>query len=76
MKLTLLSKPGCHLCEAVREVLDELQTEYRFAFEEIDITSDPGLFAQYRYEIPVLLMEGKEIARGRITDRELLRILQ
>jgi hypothetical protein len=74
--LTLYSKPGCHLCEDLRALLDELQGEYRFAIEEIDITGDANLFSRYRYEIPVLLKDGEEIARGRISDRELVTALK
>ena len=72
MTLTLYSKPGCHLCEDVRTLLDELQPQYRFRIVEIDITSDAALFNRYRYDIPVLMRNGEEIARGRITDRELI----
>lgn len=75
MTLTLYSKPGCHLCEDVRTLLDELQSEYGFDLQEIDITRDQSLFARYRYEIPVLLRDGREVARGRIDDRELLSLL-
>jgi glutaredoxin len=73
--LTLYSKPGCHLCDDVRATLDELRPEHTFALEEVDITTDAELFARYRFEIPVLLMDGREVARGRITDRELMKIL-
>ena len=75
MTLTLYSKPGCHLCEDLRTLLEELQPVYRFIIEEIDITTDAELFARYRYEIPVLSKEGREIARGRVTDRELIALL-
>ena len=56
-------------------VLDELQQEWRFQIEEIDITTDAGLFARYRYDIPVVLRDGTEVARGRVTDRELVALL-
>jgi glutaredoxin len=75
VRLTLYSKPGCHLCEEARALLDELQPEFGFLIEEIDIARDPALFARYRHDIPVLLRNGREIARGRMTDRELLKIL-
>jgi hypothetical protein len=64
------------LCEDVRALLDDLQPDYGFALEEIDITRDATLFARYRYEIPVLLRDGDEIARGRINDRELVEMLR
>jgi glutaredoxin len=73
--LTLYTKPGCHLCEEVRDLLDDLQPEHGFAIEEIDITGDAALFARYRYEIPVLLKDGNEAARGRITGAALLKVL-
>ena len=76
MTLTLYSKPGCHLCEDVRTTLDELEPEHPFTLEEIDITTNAKLFARYRFEIPVLLKDGREVARGRITDRELMKILK
>jgi glutaredoxin len=74
--LTLYSKPGCHLCDDVRATLDELRPEHAFALEEIDITTDAELFARYRFDIPVLMRDGHEVARGRITDRELMKILR
>jgi glutaredoxin len=75
VRLTLYSKPGCHLCEDLRALLDELQPEYGFAMTEIDISGDDGLFARYRYDIPVLWRDGEEVARGRISDRELVHLL-
>jgi glutaredoxin len=66
MIVTLYSRPGCHLCEELRAELDEMQPELGFKIEEIDITHDAALFERYRYEIPVLLMNGEEIGRGRI----------
>ena len=75
MQLTLYSKPGCHLCEEVRRVLDEVQPTYGFAVEEVDITADADLFRRYRSEIPVLLRDGHEIARGRITERDLVALV-
>ena len=76
MTLTLYTKPGCHLCEDVRTLLDELQEEYGYDITEVDISRDADLFLRYRYEIPVLWKDGKEVARGRITDRELLRAVR
>ena len=70
--LTLYSKPGCHLCEDVRALLDELRPERGFALEEIDITTRDDLFARYRHDIPVVLKDGVEIARGRIDEQQLI----
>ena len=70
--LTLYSKPGCHLCEDLAELLDELRPAWGFSVSEIDITRDAELFARYRHEIPVLMWGTVEIARGRVDARDLL----
>ncbi len=72
MRLTLYSKPGCHLCEDLRALLDEVQPEFGFALDEINIQEDESLFARYRYDIPVLLVDGREIARGRVDEGTLV----
>jgi glutaredoxin len=64
-RLTLYSKPGCHLCEDARKTVDEVVDrlhaagEAAVAVEEIDILGDPGLAARYGEEIPVVLIDGK-----------------
>ncbi len=45
------------------------------SLEEIDISSDPALEAQYGLEIPVLMIEGKKAAKYRVREEELRRIL-
>jgi glutaredoxin len=69
--VTLYSKPACHLCEEARTLLDELQQDFGFALEEVDITTDADLFARYRHDIPVVVSGSRELARGRISEREL-----
>jgi glutaredoxin len=70
--LTLYSKPGCHLCEELAQLLEDCQPEFGFAVEEVDITRDAALFARYRYAIPVLSFGEIEIARGRVDARDLV----
>jgi hypothetical protein len=43
--------------------------------EEIDISNDPALEAQYGLEVPVLAVEGRKAAKYRVTEEELRRIL-
>lgn len=74
--MTLYSKPGCHLCEELRTLLDDLQPELGFTLEEINIEQDEALFAKYRHDIPVLLADGKEIGRGRVDELALVRNLK
>jgi glutaredoxin len=72
VKLTLYSKPGCHLCEALRALVDELQPTFGFVVEEVDITRNGDLLARYRHEIPVLFANGEEVGRGRISEHDVV----
>jgi glutaredoxin len=59
-QVTLYGKPGCHLCEEAREVVDRVRERRPFDLEEIDITRDPTLEALYRERIPVVAIDGEE----------------
>ena len=75
--LTLYSRPGCHLCEEMKAVVERVTraADPPIAIDEIDISADPGLEARYGLDIPVLLVNGKKAAKYRITEHELMRVL-
>ena len=59
-RLTLLAKPGCHLCDDAREiVLGVLSERPEVAFEELSILDDPELLDRYVEEIPVVLIDDR-----------------
>ncbi len=70
-RVILYSKAGCHLCDEARDMLDDIATHIPYDFTEIDIRHDPQLFEQYRYRIPVILLNETVIAEGRIEYKEL-----
>jgi hypothetical protein len=66
IRLTLIGKPGCHLCDDAREVVQAVMSEVeatdasrRIEFDEVSILDDDALRAQYADEIPVLLIDGE-----------------
>jgi len=73
--LTLYSRPGCHLCEEMKAVIDLLATDSQLALTEIDISTDPDLEARYGTEIPVLIADGKKVAKYRISETQLRRMI-
>jgi glutaredoxin len=76
LRLIIYSKPGCHLCEEMKAIVARLITSYQgVSLEEIDISADPELLDRYGLEIPVLLIEGKKVAKYRISEEELRRVL-
>jgi glutaredoxin len=66
MVVTLYGKAGCHLCDEAREVLEDLAGEIEFELREVDIRGDAALFDRYRERIPVVTLDGAEVAEGRI----------
>ncbi len=62
-RLTLLGKPGCHLCDTARDVITEVIRELgpraSVTVEELSILDDPDLNTRYWDEIPVVLVNGR-----------------
>ena len=75
--LTIYSKPGCHLCDDMKAIVDRVvrRSALPITVEEIDISTDADLEARYGLEIPVLLIDGKKIAKYRVTEAEVTRML-
>ena len=69
--LVLVGKPGCHLCEVMFGVAAPVAAEMGLALVERDLRSDPELDARYRHDIPVLLLDGREVARHRVSAEDL-----
>lgn len=69
--IVLYSRPGCHLCEHARAVLKEVGV----AFEEVDITRDPALEAEYLTTIPVVEVEGRDVFEAGMDPRDLPALL-
>lgn len=75
-RLTLYSKPGCHLCDEMKAVIERVAVRVPVDLEIVDISTDSALETRFREEIPVLLIDGRNAARYRITDEELERRLK
>jgi len=69
--LLLLGKPGCHLCDDARDVLERVGA----TFAEVDITTDDGLHATYLERIPVVVLDGVERFELFVDEAALRRLL-
>jgi hypothetical protein len=58
-RVTLIGKPGCHLCEEARTIIAAVCQELGHEWAEVSIFDDPALAAQYADEIPVTLVDGQ-----------------
>jgi glutaredoxin len=59
--VVLYSRPGCHLCDDARAVIEGVRTSVGFAFEEVDIERDDALVRDYGIRIPVVAIDGREL---------------
>ncbi len=58
-RVTLIGKPGCHLCDDAREVVARVSAALGVGWEERNILDDPALFAEHAEFIPVVLVDGE-----------------
>jgi glutaredoxin-like protein DUF836 len=73
--LIIYSRPGCHLCDVMKAVIVRVGQTIPITLEEVDISLDPELESRYGLEIPVLMIEGTKVAKYRIGEEELRRML-
>ncbi|HEY3603874.1 MAG TPA: glutaredoxin family protein [Sporichthyaceae bacterium] len=57
-RVTLLGKPGCHLCADARVIIEAVTAELGETFVELDITADEDLYTRWWEQIPVTLVDG------------------
>ncbi len=74
-KVTIYSRPGCHLCDDMKDLVRKVARTIPLTLEDIDIYGDDELEERYGLEIPVLLVNGERIAAVRIKEDALIRVL-
>ena len=72
LKIELLGKPGCHLCDEAKIVLERICRDLGLSWDEVNIEEHSLLFERYKEEIPVLLLDGRKVFKYRL-DAKLLR---
>jgi len=70
-RITLISKPGCHLCAPVREVIERVARDLNVQWVERSILDDPALSAAYSEQIPVTLVDGAQHDYWRVDESRL-----
>jgi hypothetical protein len=74
-RLTLLTRPGCHLCDVAREALDRVAAATGETWTERDVTADLELEREYGDRLPVVLLDGREHGYWRVEEDRLRRDL-
>jgi glutaredoxin len=69
-RVTIYSRPGCHLCEEAKQSMLASACADEFEIEEVNIDEDDNLLQQYGYDIPVVLINGVKAFKHRVDPRE------
>jgi hypothetical protein len=70
-RVTLYAKPGCHLCDDARAVIERVCADLGESYEEFSILDDPSLQERYAEEIPVTLVDGRQHDFWRVDESRL-----
>ena len=71
VQIEIYSRPGCHLCDEAKEVIERVRQRHPFSVSEINVESDPALEREYGTDIPVILLNGRQVFKHRVNEREL-----
>lgn len=70
LKVIIYSRPGCHLCDEAKAAIEGAGCREEFVVEEINIDSNPKLLDRYKYDIPVITIDGVECFIHRVNPDE------
>jgi riboflavin kinase / FMN adenylyltransferase len=59
VQVEIYSRPGCHLCDDAKEIIDRVRRRVPFEVRVINIDGDPELENRYGELIPVVLVNGE-----------------
>lgn len=74
-RVTLLTRPGCHLCDAARTIIDRVTADLGVPWAERDITKSQADLTEYADMIPVTLIDGVQHDFWRVDEARLRRAL-
>jgi thioredoxin-like negative regulator of GroEL len=75
--LIIYSRPGCHLCQDMKTLVASVihATGTAASLEEINVETDADLESRFGLEVPVLLVNGRKVAKFRVSEEALKRLL-
>jgi hypothetical protein len=72
----LVTREGCHLCDEMAGVLDDVLPAFGLTYSLRNVDAEPELRTLYSDVVPVLLRDGRPVAKLRLDRRALVRILK
>ena len=72
----IYSRPGCLLCDEAKAAIMSAGCSDRFTLEEVNIESDEQLLTKYKYDIPVIAIDGVETFIHRVNPKDFIRVIR
>jgi glutaredoxin len=66
LDVTLYTRPGCHLCEEAKALIAPLLAAAGGRLREVNIDADPALRARYDFDVPVIFLGARKVAKHRV----------
>ena len=70
-RITLITRPGCHLCDEAKVALDRVTAASGEPWSELSVDSDIELEREYGERLPVILLDGREHSYWEIDEARL-----
>lgn len=70
-RVTLYTRPGCHLCDVAREVVERVCAELGEEYAEVLVDEDPELRERFTDEVPVTFVDGRQHDFWRVDEARL-----
>ena len=70
-RVQLITRDGCHLCDQAAEVVAAVCADHAEAYQVIDVDTDPALRARWTDLVPVVLVDGRQVATWRVAAADL-----
>jgi glutaredoxin len=71
IRIEIYTRPGCHLCDKAKEVIERVGRRIPFALSVINIEKDPNLEKLYGEQIPVVFINGNKAFKYHVDEAEL-----
>ena len=75
-KVIIYSRPGCHLCAVAKSVIEQSDCAGKYTLDEVNIETDENLLSRYKNDIPIIMIDGVEAFRHRVSAEEFEKAIQ
>jgi glutaredoxin len=71
VQIDIYSRPGCHLCDEAKDIIERVRQRHSFALRVVNIENDRALESEFGTEIPVVFINGSKAFKYRVNEAEL-----